>query len=184
MNASSFGWLDHDEGDRRRMMEVINLFRENGTLDELGIGTIRDTYAERFFPGTSTIQTRARYFLFLPWLYRQLETERVPSSRADRRARELQGRLVQSLKAGGEGSNAGVIGIDAGENIQRLPSVIYWQGLRRWGIRLFEGSTERYHASLDRFYREEQAPKLSEGGELLDRADRNWFGSIPSPPTT
>ena len=33
------------------MMEVVNLFREKGTLDELGIGTIRDTFAERLFPG-------------------------------------------------------------------------------------------------------------------------------------
>jgi hypothetical protein len=184
MNLSSFGWLDHDEGERRRMMEVINLFREKGTLDELGFGTIRDTYAERFFPGTSTIQTRARYFLFIPWLYRQLETERVPSNRVDRRARELQGRLVQSLKAGGEGSNAGVIGIEAGENIQRLPSTIYWQGLRRWGILLFEGSTERYHASLDGYYREERSAKLSEGDELLERAHSNWFGSLPPAPTS
>ena len=88
MTASSFGWLAHDDGERRRMMEVINLFREKGTLDELGIGTIRDTFADHFFPGTSTIQTRARYFLFIPWMYQQIEEERVPSSRAGRRARE------------------------------------------------------------------------------------------------
>ena len=184
MTTSSFGWLDHDDGERRRMMEVINLFREKGTLDELGIGTIRDTYAERFFPGTSTIQSRARYFLFIPWLYRQVESERVSSNRADKRARELQWRIVQSLTAGGEGPNAGVIGIEAGENIQRLPSTIYWQGLRRWGIRLFEGSTERYHASLDGYYREERAVKSSDGGELLDSAHRNWFGSLPPAPNT
>jgi hypothetical protein len=182
MTMSAFGWLDHDDGERRRMMEVINLFREKGTLDELGIGAVRDTYAEQFFPGTSTIQSRARYFLFIPWLYRQIESERMPSHRADRRARQLQWQLVQSLVAGGEGPSAGVIGIEAGENIQRLPSTIYWQGLRRWGIGLFAGSTERYHASLDRYYREEQAARLSEGGELLDRAHRSWFGSLPPPP--
>ena len=125
MTTSTFVWLDHDDGERRRMMEVINLFREKGTLDELGIGTIRDTFADHFFPGTSTIQSRARYFLFIPWLYRQIESERVPSNGAGRRARELQWRLVQSLRAGGEGSNAGLIGIEAGENLQRLPSTIY-----------------------------------------------------------
>src|SRR5690242_8958754 len=89
MTDSSFGWLAHDDAERRRMMEVIDLFRERGTLDELGIGTIRDTFAEHFFPGTSTIQTRGRYFLFIPWMYRQIEEERVPSSRVGRRAREL-----------------------------------------------------------------------------------------------
>src|SRR6476620_7017998 len=114
MTTSVFGWLDHDEGERRRMLEVINLFRDKGTLDELGIGTIRDTIAERLFPGTSTIQTRARYFLFIPWLYSQIERERVPSKQANAHARRLQWRLVQALRAGGEGSSAGLIGIEAG----------------------------------------------------------------------
>lgn len=121
MTASTFGWLDHDEGERRRMMEVVDLFREKGTLDELGIGAIRDTWAEHFFPGTSTIQSRARYFLFIPWLYGLLEHDRVPSNRADGHARKLQWRLVQSLRAGGEGASKGVIGIEAGEHLQRRP---------------------------------------------------------------
>ena len=126
MTASTFAWLDHDEGERRRMMEVVNLFREKGTLDELGIGTVRDTLSEHFFPGTSTIQSRARYFLFIPWVYGLLERDRVPSNRADGRARKLQWRLVQSLQAGGEGASKGVIGIEAGEHLLRLPSTIYW----------------------------------------------------------
>jgi hypothetical protein len=164
------------------MMEVINLFRERGTLDELGIGTIRDTFAELFFPGTSTIQTRARYFLFIPWMYQQLEDERTLSSRAGRRARELHTQLVASLKRGGVGTNAGLIGIDAGDALQRLPSAIYWYGLGRWGIRLFPGSTDRYHASLDAHYCEERAAKTSDGGELISPSRRNWLPSIPARP--
>lgn len=105
MTVSTFGWLDHDEGERRRMLEVVNLFREKGTLDELGIGTIRDTLADHFFPGTSTIQSRARYFLFIPWLYGLLERDRAPSNRADGHVRKRQWRLVQSLQAGGEGAS-------------------------------------------------------------------------------
>ena len=42
-------------------LEIVDLFREKGTLDELGIGAIRDAFADRFFPGTSTLHTRARY---------------------------------------------------------------------------------------------------------------------------
>ena len=180
--TSSFNWLAHDDGERRRMMEVINLFREKGTLDELGIGTIRDTFAEHFFPGTSTIQTRARYFLFIPWMYQLLEEERVPSARAARRSRELHAQLVASLKKGGVGPSAGLIGIDAGETLQRLPSAIYWYGLGRWRIRLFPGSIERYHASLDAHYREERAARTSDGGELVASAHRNWLPSIPPRP--
>ncbi len=78
MTGSAFAWLDYSDSERRRMLEVIDLFREKGTLDELGIGSIRDTFADRFFPAISTIQTRARYFLFVPWLYQALERERDP----------------------------------------------------------------------------------------------------------
>ncbi len=180
--TSTFGWLAYDDAERRRMAEVINLFREKGTLDELGIGTIRDTFADHFFPGTSTIQTRARYFFFIPWIYQLIEAERVPSARAGRRARELQATLVGSLAKGGVGASSGLIGIEAGETLQRLPSSIYWQGLRRWGIRLFDGSVERYHASLDAHYRDERAARHADGGELLQSASRNWLGSIPDPP--
>jgi len=182
LSISTFGWLDHDDGERRRMMEVVNLFREKGTLDELGVGSIRDTLAEHFFPGTSTIQTRARYFLFIPWIYSMLEHNRVPSRGAAIYARKLQWQLVQSLQAGGE-SSGGVIGIDAGENLNRLPSTIYWQGIMRWEIRSFEGSTDRYHASLDQYYRAERSARSSDSGELLDAAHRNWHGSLPSAPT-
>lgn len=38
---SSFGWLDYSEHDRRRTLDVIDLFREKDTRDELGIGTVR-----------------------------------------------------------------------------------------------------------------------------------------------
>ena len=182
MMTSTFGWLDHDDGERRRMMELIDVFREKSILDELGLGTIRDTYAEYFFPGTSTIQTRARYFLFIPWLYRQLEDEHVPSHRAAARARELQWKLVQSLKGGGTRDGQGVIGYEAGENLQRLPSSIYWWGLRRWGIRRFDGSIEQYHAALDTWYVDMRAPRSSEGGELVATGRHNWRETLPLPP--
>ena len=125
MTTSAFAWLDYSDGERRRMLEVIELFREKGTVDEIGIGSIRDTFAEHFFPSVTTIQTRARYFLFVPWLYLMLERDRIATARAWPHAKWLQAKLVESLKAGGEGSAAGLIGIDAGANVQRPPSMAY-----------------------------------------------------------
>lgn len=49
--ASRIAWLDYSEDQRRRMREVIDLFREHDTLDELGIGSIRDTFSDLLFPG-------------------------------------------------------------------------------------------------------------------------------------
>lgn len=39
---SRFGWVDFAEEDREQMLRVVDLFREQGTQDELGIGTVRD----------------------------------------------------------------------------------------------------------------------------------------------
>src|SRR4029453_4192407 len=36
--------------------------------------------------------------------------------------------------------------------LDRLPSAVYWSGLGAWGIRRFDGSQERYHASVDQLY--------------------------------
>ncbi len=65
--ASRLAWLDYSDHERRKSLDVIGLFREEYTRDKLGIDSIRDRLADALFPGTSTIQTRARYFLFIPW---------------------------------------------------------------------------------------------------------------------
>lgn len=54
------GWIDFSKEDRQKAFDVINLLSEQGAVDELGIGVIRDAFANYFFPGTSTIQTRAK----------------------------------------------------------------------------------------------------------------------------
>lgn len=64
--ASTFAWLDHSEEQRRQILDVLDLFREKGTIDELGLGTIPDAFADMLFPGTSAPRTRPRYFLIVP----------------------------------------------------------------------------------------------------------------------
>lgn len=166
------------------MLEVVNLFREKGTLDELGFGTIRDAFADHFFPGTSTIQTRVRYFLFIPWIYLKLEQERVASAQVDQQARRWQAQLARSLAVGGDGDAAGVIGIQAGERLQRPPSVVYWYGLSRWGIRVFPGSLEQYHLSFDHLNHETRRGLRSDDaeGELVEPSRRSWHGGLPPTP--
>ena len=39
---SMFVWLDYSEHERRKMLDVVDLFREHDTRDELGIGSVRD----------------------------------------------------------------------------------------------------------------------------------------------
>lgn len=76
--VSALGWLDHDSDARTKTLNILALFQQKESRDELGIGSIRDSFAEQLFPGTSTIQTRLRYMLFIPWIYQYLENQRIP----------------------------------------------------------------------------------------------------------
>ena len=70
---STLSWIDYDQTARERTLRILSLFHERDSRDELGLGGIRDSFADQFFPGTSTIQTRLRYMLFIPWIYKRLE---------------------------------------------------------------------------------------------------------------
>ena len=142
---STLSWLDSSESEGRAVMELVSALNEPGTLDELGIGSIRDTIADALFPGTSTIQTRARYFLFIPWILQMVEA--MPNARAEQLARQLQLQLCDAL-AETHGAGAGVIGREARAALKRWPSSIYWVGLERWGIRREPGATPSYRDSL------------------------------------
>ena len=179
--ASTFAWLDFSDRERRDALEVIDLFREEDTRDELGLGVIRDTFADLLFPGTSTIQTRARYFLFVAWMLKGLEERRTSATDWPRRTRKQQGRLRDSLIAGGEEN--GVIGYRAGLHVQRLPHSVYWRGLRRWGIFRFLGSEEEYRRGLDLGYRRSKCAHRADDGEPIDNGwAPDWDPHLPPEP--
>lgn len=105
----------------------MDLFGSEDSRDELGLGSIRDALADLLFPATSTIQTRLRYMLLAPWIYKKALKDRPPAVRKDY-ARALEIRLIEALVRGGETS--GVIGSTVREKLKRLPSDVYWAA--RW----------------------------------------------------
>ena len=177
---SSLAWIDFDEAERQRAQRIMGLFQERETRDELGLGGIRDSIADHLFPGTSTIQTRLRYMLFIPWLFQMLEGSKADADQLASEARALENRLVKALKAGDEIS--GVIGRDAGDDLQRLPSSVYWAGLRTWGIRLFPGSTDNLFSSMRHLRRNQ--PTVHESEDVASAANvlHIWTPSLPRPP--
>ena len=179
---SVLAWLDHDEAERRRMQEVIELFRERDTVDELGIGSVRDAFSNLLFPGTSVLHSRARYLLFVPWVYLELERQHISSAEIAARARRDEIRLIDALINGGEGEGNGVIGAVARDRLKQLPSYAYWNGLEALGIRLYQGSTDRYHRSLDGYYQLLRDLPRAEGDEPIDAPRANWDPGLPSPP--
>jgi hypothetical protein len=161
------------------MLDLVDRFREKEARDELGIGVVRDAFADMLFPGTSTIQTRARYFLFVPWIYRRLERRQVSSAKIAARARRDEIRLIHTLLASEDSEY--VIGRYAKDKLKRLPSSVYWQGMRVWGILQFPGSQEQYHRSLDAYYvARRRSERLTEDKEPVgDLVSENWHPNMP-----
>lgn len=104
-------WLANSEDEKQRALDFVALFDEPSTVDELGVGVIRDAIADQLSPGTSTVQTRPRYFLFVPWIYQALERKRTSSADVNAKARALEIKVVLSLAATDE---EGAIGRRAG----------------------------------------------------------------------
>jgi hypothetical protein len=181
--SSTFGWVDFAEQDRQSMADVIHLFRERDTRDELGLGSVRDAFANLLFPGTSTIQTRAKYMLFVPWIYLRHEKGQTSSKDIAQKARDDELKLIETLLDSDD--TEGIIGKDARAKLQRLPSSVYWSGLGMWGIRLFDGSQSQYHRYLDAFYRrrKEQYRQLRYDGEpVTTGGGENWDPGLPKSP--
>ena len=179
---STLTWLDYSERDRRRALEVIDLFRETGTVDELGLAGVQNSFADLFFPGTSTIQTRACYLLLVPWTFLHLERSQVPSGKAAQTARREELDLNRRLREGTD--TRGVFGTRAGDALKRLPSEVYWGGLGSWGILTFSGHMWAYFRSLDGFYRRSaQFASTPRDAEARSAPPANWHPHLPTPPS-
>ncbi len=104
--GSFVSWLDHSEKDQQQVRGMLKLFSEKDTVDDLGIGTVRDAISNSLFPGTSIIQTRARYFLFIPWLFRRAEKQHPEQLVA--KATDMERKLIDALRSGGDLVELGV----------------------------------------------------------------------------
>lgn len=126
------GWIDFSEKDRKRAIDVLHLLNE-GAVDELGIGVVRDAFADYFFPGTSTIMTRAKYFLIVPYAIKEACAKYPSDIRAVYQELEkIEKNCAQQMKDNGGQSVIGATILP--KWVVRQPSIIYWNGIRTWGL--------------------------------------------------
>lgn len=176
--SSAFTWLDHSDSERRNVLEAIDRFKETDTRDELGIAPIRDGFADLFFPGTGVLMTRARYFLFVPWMYLELERRGYRDDIATR-GRRAEVQLIETL-----GDEIGTIGKLAKGTLKRFPSSIYWLGLSAaWGIRTFDGTHADYHRFIESgANRAEREARDDDGEPVGEGSRRSWHAGLPRAP--
>ena len=143
------GWFDFSKDERNKVLNVIHLLDEPGAVDEVGIGAVRDAFADLFFPGTSTVQTRAKYFLIVPYVLMEAGSGKYGSDlntilrKIDNEERSCRDILIKT-------SNDGVIGSLVPRSwVLRTPSNIYWNGIKRMGIFKEDLSVKEYiHQSI------------------------------------
>ena len=169
--TSTIAWLDTSAEEQRRVREMIELFSQRESRDELGVGQIRDVFSDALFPGTSVIQTRARYFLIVPWVFTHAARRGRSGAELLLHANRTERSLVEMLRSAGVVQ--GLIGRRAGAAVKILPSSIYWSGLRTYGILTRDIGTDRLGALR---------PGASDDDELAARVIGDWYPTLPAAP--
>jgi hypothetical protein len=179
-SQSQIGWI-HFSRDALRKAEARLKEEQEGVRDELGFLLLHQAYADRFFPGTTVLQTRLRYIFFVPWLYLDL----IQSFRGGDFERELVQKEIELTVRLKHNKDQGVIGIRSYPNPTSQPaSLIYWTALGTWGMlkKLPDGDFPS-RARIHRFLSSTRTSSrlLDDDGEPLDER-RRLFVSLPDPP--
>lgn len=141
------GWIDFSKDERSKILSVLDLLGEKGVLDELGISQIRDGYSDLFFPGTSTIQTRAKYFFIVSYAFKDLEFNNQYDVYKLRKTFDDCEEKCAHIFLKNNPDEVGVIGsrsIQGGSWVSRTPASIYWAGLRKYGFFKGKMSIDQY----------------------------------------
>ncbi|WKU04464.1 DUF6361 family protein [Micromonospora sp. HUAS LYJ1] len=165
--TSRLSWLDTSREDQQRMRELLKLFSDTESRDELGIGQVRDAFSDLLFPGTSVLQNRARYLLIVPWCYQEAQKRGLRGDRLAARVDRNERKVIAALLRGED--TEGMIGRRAGVGVRTLPSNIYAVALQEYGIRSGADDT-----APDR--------RLAEADELTDRSRGSWHPTLPGAP--
>lgn len=168
------GWIDFSSKDREKAMAVIDLMKENGAVDELGIGVVRDRLADLLFPGTSTIQTRAKYLFIVPWC--MIEAEKNFKNKVDylKRLNNIETDVIKALIKNEPSNTKGIIGKDSIGTLKRKPSEIYWNALRTYNIMPFNISRNQYISSIKTNKNHEVEEGDDKDSNYLDNDDIRW----------
>ena len=133
------GFVSFNQDALNRANKVMKLLQGQGAIDELGLGRIRDAFSNDMFPGMSTLQTHAKYFLLMPALYAWLERTPISDTREARlKVRENEMALTGRLVEGSPEGTSGIIGADTLKScagyVKYDPAYVYQAGMETYGL--------------------------------------------------
>ena len=133
------GYIHSNKEEQARVLQVLKLTSESVALEELGIGRIRDAFADKMFPGISTLQKHIKYFSLMPQLYRKATEKRY------NRPNEVKAEIIRLEKImtknlyEGSTDKRGITGSDminknSNSYVKYDPAYIYNSGLQTFEI--------------------------------------------------
>lgn len=138
------GYVTFSSEEQQLVHNVLQQINQ-GAIDELGLGRIRDAFSDQMFPGMSTLHRKSKYFVLLPALYDQLAKTNI----ADRKAipefiRKWEINMtISMLKYANEhniptegitGNSIGIDNLRKGEFVKIRPTSIYLSSLKFFGL--------------------------------------------------
>ncbi len=177
--TSLISWVDTSADEQRRVREIVQLFSQRETQDELGGRRIVVALSDALFPGTSVLHSRARYVIFLPWFAEIAATKKDPRSWFEWLQREMIKSFRDDRAIPDEDRMLGLIGSSAGPQVKQLPSAAYWTALESWGILTTPGTIPD---TLDRLRMQLAPARRDEADELAQRRIGVWHSGVGSPP--
>ena len=163
-----------------RQVERSLAANDQDTRDEIGFLLLHQGFADRFFPGTSVLQTRVRYALFIPWLYQRAARHRQRGSDLDTRIRRLLVELAIRLKTHGREPHDVIGGDKLGQLTSQPPDRVYWSAMRAWGLLL--GEVDSRPEALRRLHLATRTAGLDDNGGLLNDEATEVFVTLPPMP--
>ena len=143
------GFVNFNTEEKKRVAKMMQLLQESEAIEELGIGRVRDHFSNTLFPGTSTLQHHAKYFVVMPSLYYHTAFKSRKFQNLAEVSRYIKEAEVQITRQMAKWDNnqintteTGITGIntlkdalnDYNKYVKYDPAYIYGSGLARYGI--------------------------------------------------
>ena len=143
------GCVNFNTEEKKRVAKMMQLLQESEAIEELGIGRVRDHFSNTLFPGTSTLQHHAKYFVVMPSLYYHTAFKSRKFQNLAEVSRYIKEAEVQITRQMAKWDNnqintteTGITGIntlkdalnDYNKYVKYDPAYIYGSGLARYGI--------------------------------------------------
>lgn len=176
------GFVNFSQEELARKNKVLQIARDQTAIDELGFGRIRDAFANMMFPGMSTLQRRAKYFVVMPSLFYQATKKHYNNVR-DVRSQIVKWeiRLTDMLMSDADNDKIGITGSsmleaakkDPSKFVKYDPTYIYMSGLRTYGM--VKSDSNIYHLIYERSriqdaqrikYKSKDAEEVSDSDDL------------------